>query len=64
VLEPIWNEVEIARLNEQKRKQAIRAVVTFKLDTAAQIRMTLIYLRQYCTKEFLSWMTFVFDRSN
>ena len=46
--EPLWDEAQIARLNIRKRKRAIGAGPTFKLDPVAQILMTLIYLRQYC----------------
>ena len=46
--EPLWNEAEIKRLNIRKRKRAIGAGPTFKLDPVAQVLMTLIYLRQYC----------------
>ena len=62
--EPLWDEAEIARLNNRKRKRAIGAGPTFKLEVAAQILMTLIYLRQYCTQEFLGWLIFGLNRSN
>ena len=62
--EPLWDEAEIARLNNRKRKRAIGAGPTFKLEVAAQILMTLIYLRQYCTQEFLGWLVFDLNRSN
>jgi hypothetical protein len=62
--EPLWGEAEIARLNIRKRKRAIGAGPNFKLDPAAQVLMTLIYLRQYCTQEFLGWLIFDLNRSN
>jgi DDE superfamily endonuclease/Helix-turn-helix of DDE superfamily endonuclease len=62
--EPLWDEAEIERLNNRKRKRAVGAIPTFKLEVAAQILMTLIYLRQYCTQEFLGWLIFGLNRSN
>ena len=62
--EPLWDEAEITRLNKRKRKRAIGAGPTFKLEVTSQILMTLIYLRQYCTQEFLGWLIFDLNRSN
>jgi hypothetical protein len=62
--ESLWNEAEIERLNKRKRKRAIGAGPSFKLEITAQVLMTLIYLRQYCTQEFLGWLIFDLNRSN
>ena len=45
--EPLWDEAEITRLNNRKRKRAIGAGPCFKLEVTLQVLMTLIYLRQY-----------------
>jgi Helix-turn-helix of DDE superfamily endonuclease len=61
---PLWNESELKRLNRNKRTRAIGAGAKFKLNLETQILMTLIYLKQYCTLEFLGWLIFNLDKSN
>jgi len=64
LLEPRWNEAELERLNTHTRQRAIGAGAKFKLNLTARVLMILIYLRQYCTQEFLGWLLFNLDRSN
>jgi hypothetical protein len=51
-------------LNNRKRSRAIGAGAKFHLELHALLLMTLIYLRQYCTQEFLGWLLFNLDKSN
>jgi Helix-turn-helix of DDE superfamily endonuclease len=63
-LTPLWTAAQTARLNKRKRQRRIGGGAQFKLDLAALLLMTLIYLRQYCTQEFLSWLLFDLHKSN
>lgn len=61
---PVWHESNAKRLNNRKRQRAIGAGAKFHLELHALLLMTLIYLRQYCTQEFLGWLLFNLDKSN
>ena len=61
---PVWHEANTKRLNNRKRLRAIGAGAQFHLELPALLLMTLIYLRQYCTQEFLGWLLFSLDKSN
>jgi hypothetical protein len=63
-LTPLWAEANQQRLNQRKRQRAIGAGAKFHLELDALLLMTLIYLRQYCTQEFLGWLLFNLDKSN
>lgn len=64
LLSPVWIEANRKRLNNRKRLRAIGAGAKFHLELHALLLMTLIYLRQYCTQEFLGWLLFNLDKSN
>lgn len=64
LLEPAWNEANTKRLNTRQRKRAIGAGAQFQLPLLEWSLMTLIYLRQYCTQEFLGWLLFDLHKSN
>jgi DDE superfamily endonuclease/Helix-turn-helix of DDE superfamily endonuclease len=64
LITPLWNAAEQTRLNTKKRKRAVGAGAQFKLEITARVLLVLIYLRQYCTQEFLGWLLFQLDKSN
>jgi hypothetical protein len=63
-LTPLWNAAQTARLNNRKRQRRIGGGAQFKLELIALLLMALIYLRQYCTQEFLGWLLFDLHKSN
>jgi DDE superfamily endonuclease/Helix-turn-helix of DDE superfamily endonuclease len=64
LLTPLWTTAQTARLNHRKRQRRIGGGAQFKLELTALLLMALIYLRQYCTQEFLGWLLFDLHKSN
>jgi Helix-turn-helix of DDE superfamily endonuclease len=63
-LTPLWVDTNQQRLSKRKRQRAIGAGAKFQLELNVLLLMTLIYLRQYCTQEFLGWLLFNLDKSH
>ena len=61
---PLWQASEQKRLSRPNRQRAIGAGNSFKLEPPERVLLTVIYLRQYLTQDFLGLLVFDLHKSN